>query len=90
MDGKTINRKKTKGCFLPVYKNFSPSVPSNEDILNKTPQWTGCVTGNGLNVRTWAGIEHPNIKNWPTLNKGNLIGVYDTIKDSKSENWYYY
>lgn len=42
---------------------FSPSVPSNEDILNKTPQWTGCVTGNGLNVRTWAGIEHPNIKN---------------------------
>ena len=62
---------------------------SSGNGLNNAPQWTGSVSGNGLNVRTWAGTENPNIKNWPILNKDNLVDVCDTVKDNNSEDWYY-
>ncbi len=65
-----------------------PSTSSGNG-LNKIPQWTGCVTGNGLNVRTWAGISYPNIKSHPVLNKDNLVDICDTVKDKNKENWYY-
>ena len=69
--------------------NSSTSANSSGNELNRTPQWTGYVSGDGLNVRTWAGTENPNIKNWPTLNQGNLVDVCDTVRDSNSEKWYY-
>lgn len=66
-----------------------PTVSNTSGTLNKTPQWTGAVTGDGLNVRTWAGTENPNIKSYPIINKGNLVDVCDTVKDKNSEDWYY-
>lgn len=57
--------------------------------LNKTPKWIGIATVDELNIRTWAGIEYPNINSWPVLNKGNLIDVCDTINDRNGEEWHY-
>lgn len=65
------------------------SSSSGGTSLNREPQWTGEVTADDLNVRTWAGTENPNIKSWPKLNAGNLIDVCDTVKASDGSTWYY-
>lgn len=57
--------------------------------LSKTPAWVGEVTADTLNVRSWAGTENPNIKSWPTLSKGNLVDVCDSVKASDGDTWYY-
>lgn len=57
--------------------------------LNKTPKFTGRVTANALNVRTWAGISFARIKSYPQLTRGNLIDVCDTVKASDGSDWYY-
>lgn len=56
---------------------------------SKTPKWVGKSTVDGLNVRTWAGTDNQKLKSYPKLNKGNLVDVCDTVKDNKSEDWYY-
>lgn len=56
---------------------------------SKTPKFVGKVTANSLNVRTWAGTENPKLKSYPTLAKGNLVDVCDTIKASDKTDWYY-
>ena len=56
---------------------------------SKTPKWVGKVTANKLNVRTWAGTENTQLKSYPTLAKGNLVDVCDTIKTSDKTDWYY-
>lgn len=43
------------------------SEPAKTGALCMTPQWVGVVTGNGVNVRKWAGTEYGNIKSWPKL-----------------------
>ena len=35
------------------------------------------------------GKEYENIKSCPHLEKGNFVGVCDTIKATDSEDWYY-
>lgn len=67
----------------------SSTATSTSKALNKTPKWVGRVTASALNVRTWAGTEHSNIKSYPLLYKNNLIDVCDTVKDSKGADWYY-
>lgn len=62
---------------------------NNKDGLNKTPQWVGVVNVSLLNVRTWAGIENPNIKSWPQLGYGNKVDVCDTVKAKDGSAWYY-
>lgn len=57
--------------------------------LSKTPKWVGKVTANSLNVRTWAGTENPQLRSYPTLAKGNLIDVCDTVKAKDGSSWYY-
>ena len=57
--------------------------------LSKTPKWVGKVTANTLNVRTWAGTEYEQLKSYPTLAKGNLVDVCDTIKAKDGASWYY-
>ena len=67
-----------------------PDKPSGSGgTINKTPKWVGMVTASQLNVRTWAGIEYPNIKSWPILERGNLVDVCDTVPDSNGDPWYY-
>lgn len=67
----------------------SGSSSSASGGLNKTPKWTGVSTVDGLNVRTWAGTEHGNIKSYPKLNKGNEVDVCDTVKAADGDVWYY-
>ena len=62
---------------------------SASTILSKTPKWVGKVTANTLNVRTWAGTEYAQLKSYPTLAKGNLVDVCDTIKAKNGASWYY-
>lgn len=67
----------------------SESKPANSGTLCMTPQWVGVVTGNGVNVRKWAGTEYDNIQSWPKLNKENQVDVCDSIKAADGSTWYY-
>lgn len=68
----------------------STSTPESNGKLSKTVKWTGKVYDCGaLNVRTWAGLENPNIKTYPTIKAGTKVEVCDTVKDSKGNPWYY-
>lgn len=57
--------------------------------LSKTVQWEGMVTASSLNVRSWAGTEYAKIKSVPTLPKGSVIGICDTVTDTGAQAWYY-
>lgn len=68
--------------------------PPKQEIPNKQDKtqrlFVGKVTASVLNVRTWAGTEHPQIKSYPTLNKGNLVDVMNfTQRAADGEQWYY-
>lgn len=70
------------------------SEPPKQEISNKQDKtqrlFVGKVTASVLNVRTWAGTEHPQIKSYPTLNKGNLVDVMNfTQRAADGEQWYY-
>ena len=68
--------------------------PPKQEITNKQDKtqrlFVGKVTASVLNVRTWAGTEYPQIKSYPTLNRGNLVDVmnYTQTADDGSK-WYY-
>lgn len=57
--------------------------------ISKTPKFTGTVTADVLNVRTWAGTEYDNIKSYSTLNEGDRVELCSRIHDSKGRAWYY-
>lgn len=88
---------KKDGQDKPAQKPTEPSKPSNkpsDTIVNKQDKtkrlFVGKVTASELCVRTWAGEEHPQIKSYPTLGRGNLVDVMNfTQKDSKGADWYY-
>ena len=65
------------------------SIPQVKTGLNKNPQWVGKVIASTLNVRTGAGTNNPQLKSYPSLAKGNLIDVCDTVKATDGSNWYY-
>ena len=70
------------------------SEPPKQEIADKQDKtqrlFVGKVTASALNVRTWAGTEFPQIKSYPTLNRGNLVDVmnYTQTADDGSK-WYY-
>lgn len=74
---------------IAVTTGVKASTLSASTILSKTPKWVGKVTANTLNVRTWAGTEYAQLKSYPTLAKGNLVDVCDTIKAKDGASWYY-
>lgn len=74
---------------IAVTTGAKASTLSTPTILSKTPKWVGKVTANTLNVRTWAGTEYAQLKSYPTLAKGNLVDVCDTIKAKDGASWYY-
>lgn len=78
---------KKKGHTVIVTKGAARTEPKTG--LSKTPQWVGVVTAKQLNVRTWAGIENPNISKWPRLGEGNRVDVCDSVKASTGVTWYY-
>lgn len=68
--------------------------PPKQEITNKQDKtqrlFVGKVTASALNVRTWAGTEFPQIKSYPTLNRGNLVDVMNyTQKANDGSEWYY-
>ncbi len=68
--------------------------PPKQEIPNKQDKtqrlFVGRVTANVLNVRTWAGMEYPQIKSHPTLEKGNLVDVMNfTQTAADGGQWYY-
>lgn len=75
---------KSKAKLEAVYKSkTSTRSPS------KTPKFVGKVSGcNKLNVRKGAGTEYDKLSSYPTLAKGNLVDVCDTIYTSDG-TWYY-
>ena len=69
-----------------------PSAPATGGGLNKTEEFVGKVDvseAGYLNVRTWAGVEYPNIKSYPILKRGNLVSVCDTVTAANGSKWYY-
>ncbi len=90
-----VNGKYIRGYGVPKYSigasqsSQSGNTGSSSSALNKTPKWVGKVTASSLNVRSWAGTEHSNIKSWPRLAKGNLVDVCDSVKASDGSTWYY-
>ena len=70
------------------------SEPPKQEIAGKQDKaerlFVGKVTASALNVRTWAGTEYPQIKSYPTLNRGNLVDVMNyTQKADDGSKWYY-
>lgn len=61
----------------------------DDGVITKTPQWTGKVTADVLNVRSWAGTNNPLIKSWPKLSMGNLVDVCDVVNAADGSRWYY-
>lgn len=61
----------------------------DDGVITKTPQWTGKVTADVLNVRSWAGVNNPLIKSWPKLKYGNLVDVCDVVNATDGSRWYY-
>lgn len=78
-----------------IKKDGSQSTkPPKQEISNKQDKtqrlFVGKVTASILNVRTWAGTEHPQIKSYPTLKKGNLVDVMNfTQTAADGGQWYY-
>lgn len=81
---------KTKGHTVAVVsgrpRTDGKTADDTGSALNTNQKWVGEVTATSLNVRTWAGVEFPNIKSWPLLGVKNLVGVCDSVKDRKGED----
>ena len=65
------------------------TITTGPRTLCKEEQWVGRVTASALCVRLWAGIVYSQIRSWPLLNKGNLVSICDSVKDSTGQNWWY-
>lgn len=61
---------------------------SNSNKLNEVPKWTGVVTADKLNVRTWAGSENSTCSFSP-LKRNTKVGVCDSVKDKDGNEWYF-
>lgn len=78
----------TKYLKIDGVENTATTISKKQDKNQRL--YTGQVTASNLNVRTWAGTEYPNIKKYPTLNKGNKVDVMNfTQKASDGSSWYY-
>lgn len=65
----------------------------NTSATSKTPskvrKFVGKVNKNNAPVRKNPGKKYAQLTSYPTLNKGNLVDVCDTIKSASGNNWYY-
>lgn len=98
-----VNGRYIRGYGIPDYASKSGTVleetgsddsqseskPAKTGSICKEVQWIGEVTASYLNVRRWAGKEYENIKSCPQLEKGNFVGVCDTVKAADGADWYY-
>lgn len=66
----------------------SSTATSSTSKLNETAKWTGFVTADSLNVRTWAGTEYSACSFSP-LKYGTKVSVYDSVKSKDGAIWYF-
>lgn len=78
----------TKYLQIDGVKNTTTTISKKQDKTQRL--YTGQVTASSLNVRTWAGAEYPNIKKYPTLNKGNKVDVMNFTQKAKDGSFWYY
>ena len=88
-----VNGRYIRGYGVPKFEASTDktvgSTAATSGKLSKIPEWTGKVTASALNVRTWAGTEHSNIKSYPILYKNSVVDVCDSLKASNGKTWYY-
>ena len=87
--------KKAYG-FVPAanVSKTKPSTDNNDTTTNngapsKTVKWTGTVTADVLNVRTWAGTENRTLTSIPSIKYGTSVEVCDSVKAKDGSTWYY-
>ncbi len=85
---------KTYGFVSAAYitrKSSSVSDPTVKDdgVIQKTPIWTGVVTTDALNVRTWAGTNNPRLQSCPLIYSGKEVDVCDVVNAKDGSRWYY-
>lgn len=74
--------------LLKLSTTSSSTTTSSSNKLNETPKWTGKVTADSLNVRTWAGTEYSTCSFSP-LKYGTKVGVCDSVKSKDGSVWYF-
>lgn len=67
------------------------SKPASGDKKEKVEKrlYVAKVSAAKLNVRSGAGTGYAQIKEWPLLNRGNLVDVYKEIQNASGEKWLY-
>ena len=88
------------GCYF-LIRTPLESIRESVSISNKFYFYVGImiivvsgfviwfVTASALNVRTGAGMEYPNLREYPLLKRDNLIDVCDTREAIDGTKWYY-
>lgn len=56
---------------------------------SKVRKFVGKVNKNNAPVRKNPGKKYAQLTSYPTLNRGNLVDVCDTIKSASGNDWYY-
>jgi hypothetical protein len=82
------------GWVWTAYVQHDGQTNTNTTINNRQDQterlFVGKVKATSLNVRTWAGIEYPQIKSYPCLANSNLVDVMNyTQTASDGSKWYF-
>jgi len=82
------NTKKALEAAYAEKTKSSTTTSSSSSGLNRTVKWTGVVTADELNVRTWAGTENSKCSFSP-LKRNTQVGICDSVKDKNGDVWYY-
>ena len=57
-------------------------------VLNETKKWTGYISTDLMNVRTWAGKEYSTVSFSP-LPFRTKLGICDELRAANGDKWYY-
>lgn len=68
------------------YKYFDENSENSQE--KECVLWVGKCTGNGVRVRRGPGLEYTTIKEYPSLNKGNLVDVTGVEKADDGTPWF--
>ena len=78
---------------MALYCCQSSSSSSTKDsaagrVLNETKKWTGYITTDLMNIRTWAGKEYSTVSFSP-LPFRTKLGICDELRAANGDKWYY-
>ena len=88
VDGVAGKNTITKLDSVIAAQNKKPAT-STSKAPSKTRKFVGKVNKNNAPVRKNPGKKYAQLTSYPTLNKGNLVDVCDTIKSASGNDWYY-